>query len=411
LEAFLQVSEVQKELMPKNTDKKDNSSSNDTTPVTRTKLLHPLLAAIILYVVGVLPIHSNAQESESSIMLVSSDAKISLSRHIGLGPPDNQPLYFTLIIVNDSNETATGIKSLPSSLTENERGKFSFAPSYIGYDKIKVSIPQTHLNKDEQMKITYNVSQTAIDEIGSNEVVYGGRLTIVGDNFEPIVIDVELKFTDNPWIYFIIAWIGVAVAIIVGYIYSWLGSRDKIKRGLEDDGEIIDHINEHIQSFNIFRNIITSGSWDNIYDAYRQKRMIIIQKRNNIELEPDLEAVKWFEQMDDLIREKRSLENPILIPPPQNRLLRTIDKLNIKDRYYQVVKKRKMKELLKASELANRRKWIYGIGTLFVASIVSVAASAFLMGNAYISAIIAISIGFMTYRAQDLIKVINPNAE
>jgi hypothetical protein len=142
-------------------------------------------------------LYANLEISESAIELVSSDVKISLSRYIGLRPPDDQPLYFTLIIVNNGNEVATGIKPLPSSLTESERGKFSFAPSYISYDKIDVSIQQSDLNRNEQMKVTYKVSQSALDEIGPNEIVYLGRLTLVGDNFEPIVVDVELKFTDN----------------------------------------------------------------------------------------------------------------------------------------------------------------------------------------------------------------------
>jgi hypothetical protein len=349
---------------------------------------------------------ANAQEEEhdeppitnesGSVHLLTSEGKIAFIKYVDFLNPNEEMPTFPILLINSGDQPATEIRIIHSALTIREKPLLSFAPSYIARDKIRVEPnEQAQVTKDNDVEINFK-----LEELVTNEASYEGRLLVIGGNIEPITIDVEITFKDNPWIYFIFALVGVAMAVIFGYLYARWEQAKEIKSRIDDDAAIISHINGHIRNLNLFRNTINKEAWKNIFQGYKEKWKAIVKYRNRLELDTDAEAVLWFEQVDDLVRERNLLEKPIA---SDNKELEEIDKPEIDDPYYQARKKRKIREELK-SNITERSKWIYLIVTSVISSFAALLASATFAGNTYLNIIIAISIGFAVYRAQDALK-------
>jgi hypothetical protein len=66
--------------------------------------------------------------------------------------------------------------------------------------------------------------------------------------------------------------------------------------------------------------------------------------------------------------------------------------------------------MAKEEALAHREKLIYAVGTFLIASVVSIITSSTAIGISLVNIIVAISIGFLIYRPQDIWKVIQKDS-
>jgi hypothetical protein len=85
--------------------------------------------------------------------------------------------------------------------------------------------------------------------------------------------------------------------------------------------------------------------------------------------------------------------------------LNPIAPLNDTSPEYQNYKKGKIREKAILT-LGETRKWVYVLVTSFVASISAVVAEAIFPGNVVLNVAVAISIGFVIYRLQDILKAL-----
>lgn len=339
------------------------------------------------------------QQSPSNIVeLLASDNRIAFTRYIGILDSPVIP-SFPFSLINNGNEPARGIRIIPSSLTIEDQSMLSLAPSYIGSEEIKVNPPRIdELAEGLEQEVIFRLTRT-ID----NEATYTGQLQLVGENFEPIIISIDIAFKDNPWTYVFFSWIGVGIAIGLGAWYIRWKYKNEYEATIKDDSDIISHINGHIRSINIFRNTVPQNIWNDVFfKAYLEKKFAIIKYRNGLKLDPDAEAVKWFETVDELLHKDNLLARPP-IPAVSNRPLKEILKPRVDSQHYLKIKKRMIDEHISAS-LKERSKWVYIIVTSIVSSFAAVIAAASYSGNPALNIAIAISIGFATYRLQDLLK-------
>jgi hypothetical protein len=360
-----------------------------------------IIASFLLHLSTIVQSAMASEEGEVITVLTSSDEEISFTKYIGLGQDDSLP-YFSFNITNLGNKTATELRAIPSSLVAAEGSTFSSAPSYVGPQFVEVQGVPTSLGPRDTVTITYTLKKGFLQEVGWNEATYHGKLLLLGKDFEPISLEVTISFKDNPWSYLLFAWIGVGAAVAFGGIYLWFERLSELEASMEDDASIISHINGHIYSINTYRNTISTQAWANILNDYADKRRAIEKYRNKLELEKDAEAVLWFEKIDNFIREEKMFDVPVV---HHNLGLNPIAPLNKDSPEYQAYKKGKIREKAKLT-LKERRKWVYVLVTSFVASISAVVAEATFPGNVVLNVAVAISIGFVIYRLQDILKAL-----
>jgi hypothetical protein len=360
-----------------------------------------IMASFLLHLSTAVQSAMASEKGEVISVLTSSDEKISFTKYIGLGQDDSLP-YFSFNVTNLGNKTVTELRAIPSSLVAAEGSTFSSAPSYVGPQFVEVRGVPASLEPRDTATITYTLKKGFLQEVGWNETTYDGKLQLLGEGFEPISLEVTISFKDNPWSYLFFAWIGVGAAVLFGGIYLWYERLSELKASMEDDVSIISHINGHIYSINTYRNTISTQAWANILNDYADKRRAIEKYRNKLELEKDAEAVLWFEKIDNFIREEKMFDVPIA---HYNLKLDPIASLNEESAEYKAYKKGKIRK--KAKETVNvRRKWVYVLVTSFVASISAVVAEATFPGNVVLNIAVAISIGFVIYRLQDILKAL-----
>jgi hypothetical protein len=355
----------------------------------------------------------NIHPASSSPKVASSDSNTGFTRYVGFWAPQDQPNYFTFRVTNYGNETAQGIRLVPSSLIANvDSTNFSSAPSNIGFDKVQVYSSETQIMPGETITVTYALKDEFLAQVGWNEMTYTGQVQVFGENFDPITVSIEIAFRDNPWSYIFFSWIGVGISIAVGIWYIRWEKKKQYEAMIDDDSSIISHINGHIRSINIFRNTINRSIWDNvIFETYLQKKFDVARYRNQLELDPTAEAVRWFETVDELLHEQNLLTRPP-IPGTANRPLKEIMKPDINDPHYHYkkIKKQMIDKQLKDS-LKERSKWAYALVTTIISSFAAVIAAFTYSGSPFLNVMVAISIGFATYRLQDLLKAFSKTKE
>lgn len=359
-----------------------------------------------------------AQESSSENRLVASDPKIKLEKYVGFGyeyeltglkyNPTNATFVFTLI--NYGNTTIENIRIIPSALTAEKRPQYSNTSSYIGADEIKVEpreIPAL-VNGSEQ-KISYTLDRELIKRVEYSEVTYEGQLQIIRSNADPISIPVTVSFRVDGYADLFAALIGVAAAVFAGLAYMRWEQRKKIDEKAADDSDIISDINGYIRSINAYRYTFDPEAWNNLYQAYSEKRQAIEKYRDQIDLDPEAEAVKWFRLIDDQIRENNlAFKNK----STNNRPLPEIDRPGGTE--YNKLKKtilEKRKHEQYQNDKEDRAKKLYLLVTAIIASVAALVTEVTFLGNSILNFGIAIAIGFGVYRAQDLLKLFPSKSE
>jgi hypothetical protein len=358
-----------------------------------------------------------AQESNNAAdgKLVSSDTQIALGKYVGLGYWlfEDETASFDLYLINNSNETIKEIKVIPSALTTDKDGRptFSLAPSYIGSSNVIIKPREATENgidlaPGEKQRISYIIDQTVIDNIQYNAATYVGQLIFFTENVEPTSISVTVSFqVDDTRLYLVFVAIGIGSAIAIGFFLTRWEKRKEIENMTKDDTDVISHINGHIRSINALRNTINRDAWNNIRQAYNEKRIAIEKYRDQIDLDDSAESVKWFELVDEQIRQANlMLENE---EHSDNQELPEIEKPEGNE--YEALKENVIKQQVDEQRKSDRKNWkkyVYLASVGIIASLVTVIAEPQFPGWTPLSIGAAIAIGFGAYRLQDVLKIL-----
>ncbi len=341
------------------------------------------------------------EETHDEAKLLSSVKKISITNYISVfGPSEKPDLNFRLI--NVGQEAAEKIQLIPTSLVMKEESRFSTAPSYISEQNVVVR-PDHDVNLEQEaaLPVTFTLNRL-IDNEGS----YEGQLSVIGHNFDPITIDVEVIIKENPWELVLFTLIGTLISASIGYFYTKREKMQEYRHLIDDDAEIISHINGHIRTLNSIRMAVDTHAWKNICEIFEEKKKTIEKYRDELKLSHDAEAVKWFDDMAKM-SQLRYFDRP---EDRNNEKKPEIEKPNHDDPKY--LKKRA--EMIKKKwrgDVRTKTKYFFFVGTLLVSLPTTIFASDNFVGYPLLNILIASSLGFTIYRAQDLPKAISKGVE
>jgi len=406
-------------------------------------------------------VHVHIHEEHDELELFISVKKIVLTKSIGLFSSDESNFEFDLKNFNDGD--ITGIKLVLSDFTLEEETRFSDSPLFIKKQKITIehSVPLDLEKNTGSQTITLSIS----DQV-TKEGTYKGELTVSGEDIKPTTIEVTLKVYENIWELLQVTFLGALVSGISGFLLTHLEKKEEFERSIDDDSSIISHINGHIREINKNRSHIKEEYWKYLDDTLPIKKEAIERYRDQLALDPKAEAVEWFEKATQLLSERyldKATHNDrdpfpeIKKPKEQSKfylglikeLKETSDspkaftdlitkKIEKKLKEYgldvkkltelkrsdaiqlfekelgsaELVKERKSYDKIKTKlrkdkvieDIWKLKKWVYFASTLLVALPTTMFVTDKFVQNPLLDVVIAFSIGFAIYRAQDIQK-------
>jgi len=244
-----------------------------------------------------------------------------------------------------------------------------------------------------------------------------------------------------------------------------LKKKEEFERSINDDSSIISHINGHIREINNNRSHIKEEYWQYLSDTLPIKKNAIEKYRDKLALDPKAEAVEWFEKISQMLLEKyldteihneRKLFPEIKKPNEQSKFylglikelkdtsdppkaftdlitkkieklkeygldvkklteLKRSDAIQLFEKELdsaELVEERKSYDKIKTElredkvkeDLWKLKKWVYFLSTLLVALPTTMFVTDKFVQNPLLDVVIAFSIGFAIYRAQDIQK-------
>jgi len=340
-------------------------------------------------------------DHEDEAKLISTLDKISITHYISVfGPGEKPTISFNLKNVGDIH--AEKIRVYPSALIMGEESKFSTAPFYISEDKVSViPIQKDEIAPGQSMQLTFT-----LDEIIFNEATYEGNVKIYGENFDPLTVDVKIMIKESSWELILFTLIGISISTIVGYFYTKREKMEEYENKINENSAIISDINGHIRNINLFSNTIQQLAWKNIRVVYNIKQKAIVKHLSNLTLDKNAEAVKWFESMGIKIQ-NQYFQAPI-VDQPANCSLLEFTKPKIDDSNFKKIAD-KLREKKWKDDVKTKTKWFYFVGTMLAAMPVTLFAADNFVGHPLLNLMIATSLGFTIYRAQDIQKALKPS--
>jgi len=362
--------------------------------------------------------------------LKSSVEKIILTKFISIDSSHNEKsISSSFTIINVGCQTATEVKAVLGELFIKDRDKISTAPDYFSQEDFIVQINNgTLIAPNEYSTITITPSKDSLVTIKSttsfNQTgTYVGKLYIFGNNIETQSVDVEITVKQKPLELVYAAIFGTAIAITFGSFFAinerereYLSKYDKVS---------IKHINHHIENLNCVKNTFKQTVWVHISCIHNQKKKYIEEKMKSAKpLDLGDDAIKWYEEqvvelvktkmkdedvktvdVSELIKKvfelvKTKMEEESSDPKDDNVdliLIKTPDEFKLK--FEDIIKKQVRKEV-KISKI------IFAIISGLVAIPVTLFSENYFMGDPFADILIAIGIGFMIYRTQDISKVV-----
>jgi len=359
-----------------------------------------------IFLLLIIPIQTFATEDvegdhEDEAKLISTLDKISITHYISVfGPGEKLTISFNLKNVGDIH--AEKIRVYPSALIMGEEAKFSTAPFYISEDKVSViPIQKDEIDPGQSMQLTFT-----LDEIIFNEATYEGNVKIYGENFDPLTLDVKIIIKENSWELILFTLVGVSISTIVGYFYTKREKMKEYENKINETSAIISDINGHIRNINNFSNTIQQLAWKNIRIVYDIKQDAIVKHLKNLTLDKNAEAVKWFESMGVKIQ-NQYFQAPV-VDQTVNHPLPEFTKPKIDDSNFKKIAD-KLREKKWKDDVKTKTKWIYFVVTMLAAMPATLFATDNFVGHPLLNLMIAASLGFTIYRAQDIPKAFKPS--
>jgi len=342
--------------------------------------------------------HVLDENGDSELKIFISVEKIILTKSIGvLGPGESNVFEFNLKNFNDDD--ITGIELLLSDFTIEEETIFSNSPLFINQQDITIEPSGTlNLGENEKQQIKLSIS----DQV-KKEGTYKGKLTVTGDDVKPTTINVTLKVHENISELVVFTIMGAIISGTFGLLLTYLEKKEEFKSSTEDDTAIISHINGHIREINKNCSHIQEKFWQYLSDTLPLKKTAIEKYRNKLELDPNAEAIEWFEKvtwmipemyLDNATHANRALFEEIVKP----------EKLSVeeKDKLAQH-KSEKWREKVR-QDTFKLKKWFYFGSTLLVALPTTMFTTDKFVQDPFLDVVIAFAIGFAIYRVQDIQK-------
>ena len=232
-------------------------------------------------------------EPELKPKLFASVKKIKLVQYIGEDPKVTP--FMNFLLYNSNNVPVENLSTFATELVNKDEIRYvGFTPD-SKYHDFKVR-KQTPLDPTKPIRFNYELAKPIL-----KEGTYEGQLHIVGDNFDTISIDVEVDAKYSPWNLLLFTFLGIASSLGLSVYVIYREKSTKHKETVNDDDEIIEHVNMHIIEWNYLRKNVTKGFWENLSNIFNNKKQAIETLRDKIKLNKSDDAVKWFEDIESTL--------------------------------------------------------------------------------------------------------------
>lgn len=378
-------------------------------------------------ILSILPLGlSNLSYAEGGPKLIPSIEKVVITKDTGIwfNEWDNPTVKFHLF--NAGNETAKNVNIIFANLTISEINAKTINEVILDHKENPVTFNVqnvTEFTKSDPISITVN---TDIETSST----YSGKLVAYGENFEPVTIKFDYVIKHNAWDLVAFTIIGLLIAIAIG-IGVAVYQRYNSPTSFRSNKKFIIHINGHIQSANLVRAYVDDDIWKMINILNESKRKKIIKLYNDgKKLSNDLEEISWYE--NDL----KNIVNKILTDKTYKKnnaggTLPAKDKLNF------ITELKKCKHIIPGiqdgddvnvdlpvndvpisgkcsftekiysakDDLFDFKYVVIRIGAGIVSIPLTLFASDYFMGEPLTDVLIALGVGFIVYRSQDISKI------
>lgn len=174
-------------------------------------------------------------------------------------PPQSSTESFQMI--NISNETAIIREIVVGELIAKEQPTKSTAPEIIS-----TSFSSTHDNcikmfSDSEITITR-------DSFPEYSGTWTGKILVLGYNFEPVEIELELIVKHEPIELIGFTIFGISIAIGFGFFMTWHTLSLKKRNTTANIIKEIDHLNDHVQNINKLRNYAATRTWEQFVEKH-----------------------------------------------------------------------------------------------------------------------------------------------
>lgn len=410
---------------------------------------------MILFILLTLPILSHEIYAENVPDLTKTKDGISIISYI----PSFDPKNIELKLINLGNGTANITNTIQTDLVLKQEVSFSQLPPSIDKSRIISSTMPISIGPFGDSKdVKWIMNENKLDE-----GTYTGFLVINGSNFKPITTPVSISYVVSPWFMILMTMIGIGIALFLGFWYSLNEAKQKTYDEHLSSIDTILYLNKIIFELNIIRKNVDTNRWNDIFIIAKNHITEIESKIEKLQLNKDLEDVKWFEKIHDGLMESccdgEISDNNKLIPLfnakellellqktyPQESissfsfqdskeyfvsqdfhkqmvdtnflvLLNRLEKSE-KDNKLQFAQhfssltdddiNKKIKELRKqiSKKSRNKNKWAYFAGTSIFTSLASIFVLDNIVGPLWLNIILGVITGFSVYRTQDFAKL------
>ena len=282
-------------------------------------------------------------------------------------------------LFNIGEETAQIRDVVIGEMILKEQSSRSIAPEYLS-QVFTSSNDCNQIKKYEET--TVNITRDTFPEFAGS---WTGKILILGYNFEPVEMDLELIVKHNPFELISFSIFGALIAVSFGFFMTWRSLELKQSNEVKEKMTLLNHLNEHIKKINNLRNKVAPDEWSEIREDHRTVVHNVGRRISNIT--KDLEQ-KYTQIENSLLHSQEMFNNHeelSLLEPKE------WDAVKLKD--------------IPSKEL-QITNIIFAIIAIVAAIPLTIFATDYFLGVPVTDILIAIGIGFSVYRTKDLGKII-----
>ncbi|MCZ6582259.1 MAG: hypothetical protein O6761_03705, partial [Thaumarchaeota archaeon] len=244
---------------------------------------------------------SDAFADQTITLKSSSDKLIFYKQTSVFGSQQEAKKSLEFHLYNVGNVTARDVSIFLSELnlvepSRSSQGITQLGVNLLSFNSADINNTRSDVLERKVLSIKSGTESKVLLNLGKTDATsgkYTGRVLVVGANFEPLTIDLELVVRHNPLELVAFTLLGMLLATSMGLLYT-LNEKEKSLRSMTGNSAILSHINGHVFNLNQVRDTIDPLIWrriQRIHERKREKLLDVVKIAGT--LDSDAEAVKW----------------------------------------------------------------------------------------------------------------------
>ncbi len=345
---------------------------------------------------------SDAFADQTTTLKSSSDKLIFYKEVSVFGSQQEAKKSLEFHLYNVGNVTARDVSIFPSELNLVEssipQDVTQLDNTLLSFNSIDIDNTRSDVLERKVLSIKNGTKSNVLlnlEKVYVTSGKYNGSILVMGANFEPLTISLELIVRHNPLELVAFTLFGMVIATFMGLWYR-LDEEEKSLRSMTGNNAILSHIHGHTFNLNQVKNAIDPLVWKRITEIHKekQKKLREVVKEAG-KLDSNSEAVKWYEERVKELVKKYLYDKPL--SQVSNPKLKEFDEDKDKASGGTVFK----------ADLRRTSNIVFAFIAAAVAIPVAMATTSQFLGHPIADVFIAMGIGFVIYRTKDIGKLIS----